>query len=203
MGMFDKFFKKNGDIETFAKYINGASSKTEEPKVEEPKIEACTENPASNSDDMLADYTYIRDMKCIVNGPWHQYDVMIAARGYGWDTMISWADYMVTADFSSIDQVTAGDLGRESELTEAFHANDNKILGMKEIETEQGALSIAGNSISLKAPMKIVWFNQTQLLRFFTILPDEDRIRRYAETVIRRTFGTPDAFKLGIPLEAK
>ena len=57
-------------------------------------------------------------------------------------------------------------------------------------------LSIAGISRTLMAPMKIVWFNQTQVLRFFTLVDDDLLIRKYVETVIRRTFGTDDAMKL-------
>lgn len=48
--------------------------------------------------------------------------------------------------------------------------------------------------------MKIVWFNQTQVLRFFTIVDDETLIKKYIETVIRRTFGTNDAMKLAKPI---
>ena len=40
----------------------------------------------------LNDLTYIKDMKHSQSGPWHQYDVLIDARGYGWNTMIGWAD---------------------------------------------------------------------------------------------------------------
>lgn len=48
--------------------------------------------------------------------------------------------------------------------------------------------------------MKIVWFNQTKILRFFTIIDDDTLIKKYAETVVRRTFGTPDAMKLAKPI---
>ena len=44
-------------------------------------------------------------------------------------------------------------------------------------------------------PVKIVWYNQTSALRFFTPENDDDRMNRYIETMIRRTFGTDDAMK--------
>ena len=63
-----------------------------------------------------------------------------------------------------------------------------------------GILSVAGIIQTLKVPMKIVWFNQTRILRFFTLIDDELLIKKYVETVIRRTFGTKDAMKLGKPI---
>ena len=59
---------------------------------------------------------------------------------------------------------------------------------------------LCGISRELKAPMKIVWINQTRVLRFFTLLDDELFVRRYAETVVRRSFGTENAMKLGKPI---
>ena len=43
-------------------------------------------------------------------------------------------------------------------------------------------------------------FNQTQILRFFTIIDNEELVKKYAETVIRRTFGTENEMKLGKPI---
>ena len=63
-----------------------------------------------------------------------------------------------------------------------------------------GILSIAGISKTLKAPMKIVWINQTKVLRFFTSVDNDLLIKKYVETVIRRTFGTENAMKLGKPI---
>ena len=63
-----------------------------------------------------------------------------------------------------------------------------------------GILSIAGISKTLKAPMKIVWINQTNALRFFTLVDNDLLIKKYVETVIRRTFGTENAMKLGKPI---
>lgn len=44
-------------------------------------------------------------------------------------------------------------------------------------------------------PVKIVWLNQTRVLRMFTPVNDEELLTRYAETVIRRSFGTAEAMK--------
>ncbi|MBO4615755.1 MAG: hypothetical protein J5717_00235 [Lachnospiraceae bacterium] len=150
--------------------------------------------------DFINDLTYIKDMKHLQNGAWHQYDVLIDARGYGWSTMIDWADYVRKADISDVQQVTTSTIagGRDVDLTAEYKAAGS-VKAMKSLATEQGVLSIAGMSKVLRAPMKIVWFNQTQVLRFFTPLNDELQVKKYAETVIRRNFGTADQMKLGKP----
>lgn len=42
-----------------------------------------------NNEEYIDDVTFIRDIKHIPSVPWHQYDVLLAAQGYGWDYMIS------------------------------------------------------------------------------------------------------------------
>ena len=154
-----------------------------------------------NNEDILDDITYIKDMKHITSGPWHQYDVLLEARGYGWDNMIEWADYMTETDLKHIDQVTVGALGaQERNITDSYSKSNNKCSQTPELHTEMGMLSLAGFSAILGAPMKIVWFNQTRVLRLFTLIDDELLITKYAETVIRRTFGTENAMKLAKPI---
>lgn len=112
-------------------------------------------------------------MKHIAAGSWHQYDVLLAARGYGWDMMKDWADYMAEADLEFISEVTAGSLGTQGkDITASYSSNGSKCKSTPELYTEMGVLSVAGMSKALKAPMKIVWINQTQVLRFFTLSDD-------------------------------
>lgn len=154
-----------------------------------------------SNEEYLDDITFIRDMKHIPAGPWHQYDVLLAARGYGWDMMKFWADYMAEADLEHISQVTTGSLGtQEKDITKSYTDNGGKCQTTPELETEMGVLSVAGISRTLKAPMKIVLINQTQVLRFFTLIDDELLVKKYVETMIRRTFGTENAMKLGRPI---
>ena len=149
----------------------------------------------------LDDITFIREMKHIAANPWHQYDVLLEARGYGWDMMKLWADYMAEADLEHISQVTAGPLGaQEKDITASYSSNGGKCKDTPELNVEMGMLSVAGMSKTLKAPMKIVWMNQTRVLRFFTLADDELMVRKYVETMIRRTFGTENAMKLGKPI---
>lgn len=151
--------------------------------------------------DFLDDITFIREIKHIPAGPWHQYDVLLEASCYGWDTMKDWADYMAEADLEHISQVTAGSLGEQArDVTASYLSNGGKCKNTPELNVEMGMLSVAGTSKTLTAPMKIVWINQTQMLRFFTLLDDELMVKKYVETMVRRTFETENAMKLGKPI---
>lgn len=153
------------------------------------------------SDEYIDDITFIRAIKHIPAGPWHQYDILLAARGYGWENMIEWADYMSETDLENISEVTMGSMGATShDITESYLKNGGKCSRTPELSTESGMLSIAGISKVLQAPVKIVWINQTQVLRFFTLVNDDALIAKYAETTIRRNFGTKDAMKTGKPI---
>ncbi len=179
MGLFN-IFKKNTTAST----------------VNETKTES-----VYTSEEYLDDITFIKEMKHISSGPWHQYDVLLAARSYGWEAMIAWADYISVADLENISEVTIAPLGgNANDITQQYHENGSKFSGLSEITVEESVLSIAGISKTLKAPMKIVWFNQTQILRFFTIIDNKDLVKKYVETVIRRTFGIENEMKLGKPI---
>lgn len=170
-----------------------------EPVDQEPVVK--TDFPDT---EYLADTTFIRNMHHISPGGtiWQQYDVVLDARGYGWDMMKDWADYMAEADLEHISEVMAGTLGAQKKnVTDSYASHGSKCKQTPELETEQGFLSIAGTSKVLGAPMKIVWINQTNTLRFFTLDKSDFRMLKYIETMVRRTFGTADAVKLGKPLE--
>jgi hypothetical protein len=110
-----------------------------------------------------------------------------------------WADYMADADIANISQVTVGSLGIASkDITNAYQASGS-CKNTPELDHESGMLSIAGSSKILQAPVKIVWTNQTRTLHLYTLVSDEDLVRKYAETAIRRSFGTENAMKLGKP----
>lgn len=147
----------------------------------------------------LNDMTYIQEVKHI-SGPFEQYDILLAAGGYGWDYMTSSADYMANADLKDVQQVTMQAIAgaEENDITKAY-----KSVGHATGLPENGVLSMAGISNSLNGPVKVVWFNQTRVLRVFALTDDETLIRKYVETLIRRSFNTADAMKLGKPLDSK
>lgn len=181
------------------KKASASVSAAPKPAAPEPAVK-----PDFPDAEYLEDISFIRNMHHISPGGtiWQQYDVVLDARGYGWDMMKDWADYMAEADLEQISQVTAGTLGaQEQNITDSYASHGGKCKQTPELETEQGFLSIAGTSKVLGAPMKIVWINQTNTLRFFTLDKSDFRMLKYIETMVRRTFGTADAMKLGKPLE--
>ena len=157
---------------------------------------------ANEADTMLDDTSYIQEMKHLYGNVgiafWQQYDILLATQPYGWDTMVDWVAYMESADIDKIDSIIVGDLNVDNGIELAHVYNQNKV-GLKNYERlkeECGMLSIAGHSRTLNDSVKIVWANQTRVLRLFTHINDETLITKYVETIIRRTFGTKDAMKL-------
>ena len=164
------------------------------------------ENVAQATEPMLDDISYIQEIKHLSGKVgfvlWQQYDVLLASQKYGWETMVDYVDYLETADIKNIDGITVGDLSDE-QSTELVHVYNQSKVGLKNFDKlaeERGMLSIAGYSRTLKDSVKMVWFNQTRVLRLFTHIDDETLITKYVETVIRRTFGTDDAMKLAKPV---
>lgn len=136
------------------------------------------------------DKPFVKKIEHTPLSPWHMYDILIDARGYGWDTMRDWADYVIGADLENVSEVTTGSIGLEpTDITESFSQNCEKCTQTPELDIEHGMLSVAGISKALNAPMKIVWTNQTRVLRFFTLIDNEALVSQYAEILIRRTFG--------------
>ena len=157
---------------------------------------------AEKAEELLDDASYVGDMKH-TRGAWQQYDFLLAARAYGWRTMVDWASYMESADLDAVSTLTVAEMANtpEIELIREYKARPGKIEAFDKLASEKGRLAIGGISRTLKAPVKIVWFNQTRVLRFFTPVDDDTLLLKYAETVIRRTFGTKDAMKLAKPVQ--
>lgn len=173
------------------------------------KKEKQKEKIAPVAEPMIDDISYIQEIKHLSGKVgivlWQQYDVLLATQKYGWETMVDFAAYLETADMVKIDSITVADMINEPS-TELVHVYNQSKVGLKKFDKlaeEKGVLSIAGYSSTLKDSVKIVWFNQTRVLRVFTQLDDETLITKYVETVIRRTFGTDDAMKLAKPNRAE
>lgn len=150
----------------------------------------------------LDDITFIKEINKSFTAPWYRYDIRLDSRPYGWDNMISWADYMAENDLGNISQVTVATMGtEEKDITFSYETHECKFRLTPELMNEKYILTVAGISKELKAPVKIVWFNQSNIIRFLTLCNDSLLMSKYIETVIRRSFGTPDAMKLGKPRE--
>lgn len=139
-------------------------------------------------------------MKHMTNGSWHQFDILFDSQIYGWEFMVKWAEYMGSVDLENISEVTIGELIGIRDITKQYHENGHKFAALEATAEERGMLSIAGLSKTLRAPVKIMWFNQTRVIRFFTLEDDETLMKKYAETVARWSFETENAMKLGKPI---
>ena len=145
---------------------------------------------------MIDNESFIREMKHF-RGIWNQYDVLMAMGGYGWKTMVDWAAYMESADLDDVSTLTvteAIDIP-ETELIDDYRRSGKDLREFDKLSVEKGLLAIGGISRTLKVPVKIVWFNQTAVLRIFTPIDDERLLTAYVETAIGRTFHTKDAMK--------
>ena len=152
----------------------------------------------TDNEEYLDDITFIKDMKHSANGPFHQYDVLLDAQKYGWDYMIDTADYLAGADLRSVTEVRTGDLGSQGmDITGSYHEHGDKFRDTPQLKVERGFLSVAGDSAAIEAPVKVMWVNQTRAMRLYTLKEDEMLVRKYIETLIRRSFGSDDAMKLG------
>ena len=161
---------------------------------------------AQEAEAMLDDGSYIQEIKHLYGNVgiafWKQYDVLLATQNYGWETMVDWASYMESADMDKVESIVVADLTDDTGIELAHVYNQNKV-GLKNFERlaeEHGILSIAGHSHTLNGSVKIAWYNQTRALRVFTHINDETLVKKYVETLIRRTFGTKDAMKLAKPI---
>ena len=173
----------------------------------EGKRKAKTSAKADNeAETMLDDISYIQEIKHLHgnagNVVWQQYDILLAAQHYDWETIVDWAAYMESADINMIESVIVADLAEAigTELAHVYNQNKVGLKNFEKLKKEKARLSIYGHSHTLNSSVQIVWFNQTRVLRVITHIDDEIYITKYVETLIRRTFGTKDAMKLAKPI---
>ena len=103
--------------------------------------------PVQNAETLLDDVSYIQEIKHLHGAVgiafWNQYDVLLAAQHYGWETMVDWAAYMESADIDKIDSIAVADLNDDTGIELAHVYNLNKV-GLKNFERlveEHGILS--------------------------------------------------------------
>ena len=158
------------------------------------------------ADTMLDDISYIQEIQHLSGKTglmmWHQYDILLAARPFFWEVMVDYAAYMESADLNNIDSLTITEEPGDSaiELAHVYNQAKGGLKNFDRLTKERASLGISGHSLTLNEKVKIVWFNQTRVIRIFTPLNDETLITKYAETLIRRTFGTEDTMKLAKPV---
>ena len=104
--------------------------------------------PKKAESDTIDDMSYIAEMKHF-EGPWNQYDFLLASQGYGWDYILDSADYMTKAELSNIGTVSVSKVlgAEEEELVGEYNASGCSIKAMKSLEEEAGALGLGWNNL--------------------------------------------------------
>ena len=121
-------------------------------------------------------------------GPF-KYDILLATRGYGWDDIIEAADYLASADMDYIDSIsTSSPTSPTEELVHAYRQSKGRLKDLSLLAEEKGSLGLAGHSRKFDRSLKIVWYNQTRVLRIFSMFDDAALIREYVETMMQRAF---------------
>ena len=141
--------------------------------------------------------TYIDSVRHIECGPWHQYDILLTTTIYGWEYMLGWADYVAGIDMRPVDRVTVADIGKEEINVTDDYSEVKSIKRMSCAANERGSLGVAGTSDVLRGTLvKIVWLNQTRMLRIFVPFRNDELILKYVDTIVHRSFGKIDQMKL-------
>ncbi|MCQ2497239.1 MAG: hypothetical protein MJ131_11685 [Lachnospiraceae bacterium] len=107
---------------------------------------------------------------------------------------------MTETDLVNIGTISVTQLAgsQAKEYISAYKANGENIDLIDELKKEASMLGVGGMSRALGGiPLKIVWINQTNLIRIMTPANDTEFMICYMETVIRRSFGSADALKKG------
>ncbi|MCF0111430.1 MAG: hypothetical protein HUJ58_05995, partial [Erysipelotrichaceae bacterium] len=100
----------------------------------------------TTASDTLDDISYIADFHH-EEGLWHQYDFLLAARGYGWDYMVNTAEYMANAELTDIGTVSVtATLGEKSSERIEEYKTFGSIKAMPSLSVEGASLGIGGMS---------------------------------------------------------
>ncbi len=158
--------------------------------------------PAVNraaAEDRINDITYIKEIKQSAAGAWSRYDILLDTKIYGWNDAVNWADYVRNSDVLVQSLRVVSGAG-EKDLSGKLADFSGRLTDIPELAIESNAIIIAGSSRALgRNPVQIVWYNQSRNLTVFTIANDKELITKYAESFIRRNFGTKDEMKLAMP----
>jgi len=179
-------------------FFKGEENGKEKPGTVETQGVQKSNNPLARQEGMLDSYTWLEDVKHSMNGNWHVYDVTFYADGYDWDYVRNSAEYMILNDVTKVVEVKVADTV-EYNITDEF-MQYGSLLSTPSMNNEYRVMSVAGFSRVLNKNMMIIWFTNARVLKFITELEDETMLRKYAETMLRRNFGTENEMKTGRPI---
>ncbi len=155
-------------------------------------------NPFVRPEDTLDSYTWLENVQKSMYGSWYVYDVTFYADGYDWEYIRNSAEYMIYNDLTKVVEVKIADTV-EYNITEEFMQHGS-LLTTPSMNTQRNVLSVAGLSRVLNKNMMIIWFADARGMKFITEFDDETLLKKYAETLLRKNFGTENEMKTGKPI---
>ncbi len=151
-------------------------------------------------DEMLDDTSFITGVSVIQTGKQFLYTFRITG-SYGWDYIRDSVDHLFTQDLEKgTINLSVGDFDNYTDITKNYKKGRKTGDASLEWARERGCAKIFGKSKSLKSFVSVIFYNQTQTLKLFLPLENKEIATAYIETLIRRSFGTPDQLKLAKPI---
>lgn len=151
-------------------------------------------------DEMLDDTSFITDVSVVQNGNQFLYTFRLTG-GYGWDYIRDSVDHLFTQDLEKETfNLSVGDFNTFTDITKSYLKGRKTGENSLEWARERGRAKLFGKSKSLKSFVSVFFYNQTQILKLFLPLENKEIATAYIETLIRRSFGTPDQLKLAKPI---
>ncbi len=151
-------------------------------------------------EEMLDDTSFITAVLRERNHGMYTYTFRLTG-GYGWDYMRDAVDHLFNCDIEQDSvRLSVGDVGTSTDITKGYLKSKKTGQIPLAWSREHGYASIFGKSKSLKCFISVFFYNQTQILKLSFPLENEKIAVAYAETIIRRSFGTPDQLKLAKPI---
>lgn len=151
-------------------------------------------------EEMLDDTSYICDVKYVRKGNTCIYTFYLTSK-YGWDYIRSSVDYLFATDIEREGfHLSAGNFfDSMTDITKAYLKGIKNQTPAPEWTREGGCAKVFGKSRALKSFVSLVYSNQTRVLNLHFQLESPKIATAYIETLVRRSFGTPDAMKLARP----
>lgn len=150
----------------------------------------------------IDDLSYVKKIQMTKLGNWFMYDVLLDARPLGWEQIVIVVNSIAKLDMVHVDKLEVSQMaGTPVNLMDEYEKSGHEIVNMPTLKKEASNIAIAGSS-KRAGLVQVVFFNQTSLIKFMTMEEKEDTIRRYTETIARKSFDTPDDMKLGRPHES-
>ncbi len=154
-------------------------------------------------DKMLDDTSYITDMSVIHAGDKFVYTFRLTS-GYGWEYIRNSVDYLFTQDLEkSTVKLSVGGFDNFTNITQNYLEGKKTGKDSSDWTRERSCAIILGKSKSLHGFVNVFFYNQTQIIKLILPLENKKIATAYIETLIRRSFGTPDQLKLAKPIQPR